>query len=54
MNQPKRYECATCSAIFETGKGWITKHSANCANNNYGWNFVKPEQDDNKGKGKGK
>jgi hypothetical protein len=33
--------CLICGALWKNGKGFVEEHYFPCANDRYGWNFVK-------------
>ena len=38
--------CLICGIPWKDGIGFVGKHIAPCANDRYGWCFVKPAEDD--------
>lgn len=40
-NKKTKTVCLVCEIPWRDGKGWIGKHKFPCANDRYGWLFVK-------------
>lgn len=40
---PDKQYCICCGIEWIKGKGWVGEHIFPCANDRYGWNFVRTD-----------